>query len=119
MWCVSPITWILQLPLQLSKKIRDAYTLLLTSAISLLENCNILQAIFPASMPWPITLAPTNEAIRQENMWKKTYKKKIINSHEIWEVMLDVKIVLQSISTRFVESSRKLFWLLDVHISTI
>ncbi len=27
--------------------------------------------MFPATMPWPMTLAPTNEAIRRENRPKK------------------------------------------------
>ena len=27
--------------------------------------------MFPAIMPWPMTLAPTNEAIRRENCAKK------------------------------------------------
>jgi hypothetical protein len=34
-------------------------------------NWDIQQAMFPATMPWPMTLAPTNEAIRRENRAEK------------------------------------------------
>jgi hypothetical protein len=47
-------------------------------------------------MPWPMTLAPTNEAIRHENCAKTnldTGKKSTIT---IWEVIEDVRIVLLS-----------------------
>jgi hypothetical protein len=47
----------------------------LTSAISKLANCDIWQAMFPTIMPWPMTLAPTNEAIRRENHAEKNPKK--------------------------------------------
>ncbi len=49
----------------------------------------------PAIMPWPMTLAPTNEAIRRENCAKKTliWKKLAIM---IWEVIEDVRKVLPS-----------------------
>ncbi len=43
----------------------------LTSAIGDLVNCDIWQAMFPAIMPWPMTLAPTNEAVRHENHAEK------------------------------------------------
>ncbi len=39
----------------------------LTSAIGDLANRDIQQDMFPAIMPWPMTLAPTNEAVRREN----------------------------------------------------
>jgi hypothetical protein len=32
--------------------------------------------MFPAIMPWPMTLAPTNEAIRGKNHAKKTMTRK-------------------------------------------
>jgi hypothetical protein len=49
----------------------------LTSAIGSLANRNIWQAMFPAIMPWPMTLAPMNEAVRHENhAEKKLYKEK-------------------------------------------
>jgi hypothetical protein len=35
--------------------------------------------MFPAIMPWPMTLATTNEAVRHENHAKKTFIKKKIN----------------------------------------
>ncbi len=43
----------------------------LTSAIGDLANRDIQQDMFPAIMPWPTTLAPTNEAIRRENHAEK------------------------------------------------
>jgi hypothetical protein len=33
-------------------------------------------------MPWPMTLAPTNEAVRHENHTEKTFKWKKINHHD-------------------------------------
>jgi hypothetical protein len=38
--------------------------------------------MFPAIMPWPMTLAPTNEAVRHENCAKKTLIQKLINPHD-------------------------------------
>jgi hypothetical protein len=32
--------------------------------------------MFPTLMPWPMTLAPMNEAVRCENCAKKTLKRK-------------------------------------------
>jgi hypothetical protein len=51
--------------------------------------------MFPATMPWPMTLAPTNEVVRCENHAEKTFirKKKTVM---IREVMKDVRIVLLS-----------------------
>ncbi len=51
--------------------------------------------MFPAIMPWPMTLAPTNEAVRGENHVEKTFTWKKITV-TIWEVMKDVRIVLLS-----------------------
>jgi hypothetical protein len=52
--------------------------------------------MFPAIMPWPMTLAPTNEAVRHEHHAKKyLYNEKKLTG-TIWEVMKDVKIVLLS-----------------------
>ncbi len=67
----------------------------LTSAIGSLANCDIYRAVFPAIMPWPMTLAPTNEAVRCENHAKKTSLRKKITV-TIREVMKDVRIVLLS-----------------------
>jgi hypothetical protein len=51
--------------------------------------------MFPAIIPWPVTLAPTNEAISCENCAKKSFiQKKLIVT--IWEVIEDVRIVLLS-----------------------
>ncbi len=51
--------------------------------------------MFPAIMPWPMTLAPTNEAIRCENHAEKTLDMEKINVM-IREVIEDVRIVLLS-----------------------
>jgi hypothetical protein len=51
--------------------------------------------MFPAIMPWPMTLAPTNEAIRHENCAKKALTWKKLTA-TIWEVIEDVRIVLLS-----------------------
>ncbi len=37
--------------------------------------------MFPATMPWPMTLAPMNEAVRRENHAEKTFIWKKINGH--------------------------------------
>ncbi len=34
-------------------------------------------------MPWPMTLTPTNEAVRCENHAKKTFTRKKINRHNL------------------------------------
>jgi hypothetical protein len=46
-------------------------------------------------MPWPMTLAPTNEAVRCENWVKKNLDMEKLNV-TIWEVMKDVRIILLS-----------------------
>jgi hypothetical protein len=51
--------------------------------------------MFLAIMPWPMTLAPMNEAIRRENCAEKTLVRKKLNV-TIWEVIEDVRIVLLS-----------------------
>jgi hypothetical protein len=51
--------------------------------------------MFPATMPWLMTLAPTNEAVRCENHAKKIFIRKKLNV-TIREVMKDVRIVLLS-----------------------
>jgi hypothetical protein len=38
--------------------------------------------MFPAIMPWPMTLAPTNEAVRHENCAVKTLLQKKTNHHD-------------------------------------
>jgi hypothetical protein len=37
--------------------------------------------MFPAIMPWPMTLAPTNEVIRRDNCAEKTLIRKKIDRH--------------------------------------
>ena len=51
--------------------------------------------MFPTIMPWPMTLAPTNEAVRRENHAEKTFVRKKITV-TIWEVIKNVRIVLLS-----------------------
>jgi hypothetical protein len=46
-------------------------------------------------MPWPMTLAPTNEAIRHENHAKITLIRKK-NTAMIWVIMQDARKVLLS-----------------------
>ncbi len=59
-------------------------------------------------MPWPMTLAPTIEAVRRENHAEKNlYKEKKITV-TTREVMKDVRIVLLSKSIRFCESGRRI-----------
>ncbi len=38
--------------------------------------------MFPARMPWPMALAPMNEAVRRENHAKKKIDRKKINRHD-------------------------------------
>jgi hypothetical protein len=51
--------------------------------------------MFLAIMPWPMRLAPTNEAVRRENRVEKNLDTEKINV-TIREVMEDVRIVLLS-----------------------
>jgi hypothetical protein len=51
--------------------------------------------MFPALMPWPMTLAFTNEAIGRQNHAEKTLLRKKITVM-IREVIQDVRIVLLS-----------------------
>jgi hypothetical protein len=52
--------------------------------------------MFPAIMPWSMTLAPTNEAIRRENCAEKNLNTEKKLTVMIWEVMEDERIVLLS-----------------------
>jgi hypothetical protein len=47
-------------------------------------------------MPWPMTLAPMDEAVRRENHAEKNLYKEQKIPVTIWEVMKDVRIVLLS-----------------------
>jgi hypothetical protein len=38
--------------------------------------------MFPTIMPWPMTLGPTNEAVRRENHAEKNLCKEKINCHD-------------------------------------
>ncbi len=72
------------------------FKLNLTSAIGYLANRGFEQAMFPVIRPWPMTLAPTNEAVRRDNHAKKKslFRKKINRLDR--EVMEDVRTVLPS-----------------------
>jgi hypothetical protein len=52
--------------------------------------------MFPAILPWPMTLAPTNEAVRCENHAEKNLDKGKKLTVTIREVMKDVRQVLLS-----------------------
>jgi hypothetical protein len=52
--------------------------------------------MFPTTMPWPMTLAPTNEAVRRKNHAEKNLYKGKKLTVTIREVMKDVRIVLLS-----------------------
>ncbi len=39
--------------------------------------------MFPALMPWPMALAPMNEAVRYENHEKNTLDKEKNNQHDL------------------------------------
>jgi hypothetical protein len=59
---------------QISFEIRRSGSTLsqiLHQQLEILVNRNIQQAMIPAIMPWPMTLAPTNEAVRRENCAEK------------------------------------------------
>jgi hypothetical protein len=51
--------------------------------------------MFPAIMPWPMTLSLTNEDVRYKNHAGKIFIRKKITV-TIWEVMKDVRIVILS-----------------------
>jgi hypothetical protein len=51
--------------------------------------------MFSAIMPWIMTLAPTNEAVRRKNSAENTLIREKLTV-TIWEVMEDVRIVLLS-----------------------
>jgi hypothetical protein len=48
--------------------------------------------MFPATMPWPMTLAPMDEAVTRENHAEKIFIRKKLTIM-IREVMKDVRIV--------------------------
>jgi hypothetical protein len=52
--------------------------------------------MFPAIMPWPMTIASTNEAIRHENCAEKNLDTENKLTVAIWGVIEDVRIVLLS-----------------------
>jgi hypothetical protein len=52
--------------------------------------------MFPAIMPWPMTLNPTNEAVRHENHVEKNLDTEKKITVTVQEVMEDVRIVLLS-----------------------
>jgi hypothetical protein len=50
--------------------------------------------MFPATMPWPMTLALTNEAVRRKNHAEKNIYEEKKLTVTIREVMKDIRIVL-------------------------
>jgi hypothetical protein len=52
--------------------------------------------MFPARMPWPMTLAPQNEAVRHKNCAKKNLDMEQKFTVTIREAKEDVRIVLLS-----------------------
>jgi hypothetical protein len=70
------------LDLESISRFEDPVQLQVKSYISnkrLYQTVTFQQAMFPTKLPWPVTLAPTNEAIRRENCAKKTLIRKKIN----------------------------------------
>ncbi len=43
--------------------------------------------MFPATIPWPMTLAPTNEAVRHKNHAKKNLYKEKKLTITIWDYL--------------------------------
>jgi hypothetical protein len=80
MWRVLPLTWISNLFQDL--KIQFYLKSNLTSAISNFSKLGHLAGMFPTIMPWPMTIAPTNEAIRHKNCAEKTLIQKKVNRHD-------------------------------------
>jgi hypothetical protein len=56
---------------------------MLPSGKSFLAHRKIEQAMFPTTMPWPMTLASVNEAIRLEIIQKKLQGKNIVIIQEV------------------------------------
>ncbi len=74
---VAPLTTYLDLESLEIPRSRFDFKSNLTSAIGNLVNQDISQDMFPTTMPWPMTLAPTNEVVRHENHAEKNlYKEK-------------------------------------------
>ena len=64
--------------------------------------------MFPALMPWPMTLAPTNEAVRRENRAEKNlYKEKNNPQYPGGHERCKDSITFKK-STRFCESGRRI-----------
>ncbi len=64
--------------------------------------------MFPATMPWPMTLALTNEAVRCENHVKKNlYKGKINHNNPGGHERCKDSITIEK-SVRFCESWRRI-----------
>ncbi len=56
---------------------------LLTSVKRYISKSRYLARYYPANIPWPMTLAPTNEAISRETTRKKNISRIILGGH-IW-----------------------------------
>jgi hypothetical protein len=65
--------------------------------------------MFPATMPWPMTLAPMNEAVRRENHTdKKPLEGKKINCHNPGGHERCKDSITIKKSVRFYESGRRI-----------
>ena len=80
-WHVLPPTWILNL-FQYSE-IQFDFKSNLTSAISNFRESQYLASFLLPIMPWPMTLAPMNEAIRRKNCVKKNLDMEKNNRHDL------------------------------------
>ncbi len=68
-----------------------------------------LESYVSAIMPWAMTLAPTNEAVRRENQAEKNFRRKKINRHNLGghERCKDSITIKKSI--RFCESGQRIY----------
>jgi hypothetical protein len=59
-------------------------------------------------MPWPMTLAPTNEVVRRENHAEKSFIRKKINCHDPGGHERCKDSITIKKSVRFCESARRI-----------
>ena len=72
MWHILPLTWIWN-PTRFKDPVSTSNQIL-HQQLAIFANHDIEQAMFPAIMPWPMTLAPTHETVRREiHAEKKPY----------------------------------------------
>ena len=74
MWRVLPHTWSCASAFFLKEALKDLWWLLLASShqrLAISANHSLLASGFPTIVPWPMPLAPTNEAISCDLLRKK------------------------------------------------